>query len=69
MTGDPAKDISGNRSMRIFNDGVGLALARNTDNVIIQTYPRDTGEIISDIAVPVFIDSKHWGAVRIGLRV
>ncbi|MHB1661528.1 MAG: methyl-accepting chemotaxis protein [bacterium] len=69
LTGDPAKDILGNRSMRIFNDGVGLALARNTDDVIIQTYPRDTGEIISDIAVPVFIDSKHWGAVRIGLKV
>ncbi len=68
LTGDPAKDILGNRSMRIFNDGVGLALARNTDNVIIQTYPRDTGEIINDIAVPVFIDSRHWGAVRIGLR-
>ncbi|RZD18203.1 MAG: methyl-accepting chemotaxis protein [Candidatus Acididesulfobacter diazotrophicus] len=68
LTGDPAKDIPGNRSMRIFNDGVGLALARNTDNVIIQTYPRDTGEIINDIAVPVFIDSRHWGAVRIGLR-
>lgn len=68
LTGDPAKDILGNRSMRIFNDGVGLALARNTDNVIIQTYPRDTGEIISDIAVPVFIDSKHWGAVRVGLK-
>ena len=68
LTGDPAKDILCNRSMRIFNDPVGLALARNTDNVIIQTYPRDTGEIINDIAVPVFIDSRHWGAVRIGLR-
>jgi methyl-accepting chemotaxis protein len=68
LTGDPAKDILGNRSMRIFNDRVGLAVARNTDNVIIQTYPRDTGEIINDIAVPFFIDSKRWGAVRIGLR-
>ncbi len=61
LTGDYAKDITGNRSMRIFNDPVGLAVARNTDNLIVQTYPRDTGEVISDVGVPMFIDGKHWG--------
>ncbi len=69
LTGDYAKDIAGNRSMRIFNDPVGLAVARNTDNLIIQTYPRDTGEVISDVGVPVFIDGRHWGCVRVGYSV
>ncbi|MGC9161887.1 hypothetical protein, partial [Acidithiobacillus sp.] len=52
--GNYEKDLIGNRSMRIFNDTVGINVARNTDNLIIQTYPRDTGEVISDIGVPVF---------------
>ncbi|OSS42041.1 Methyl-accepting chemotaxis protein [Desulfurella amilsii] len=69
LTGSYEKDLAGNRSMRIFNDLVGLNVARNTDSLIIQTYPRDTGEIISDIGVPVFIEGKHWGGIRIGLAV
>jgi methyl-accepting chemotaxis protein len=69
LTGNYEKDLAGNRSMRIFNDTVGLNVARNTDSLIIQTYPRDTGEVISDIGVPVFIEGKHWGPIRIGLAV
>ncbi|MGC8555333.1 MAG: methyl-accepting chemotaxis protein [Candidatus Acidulodesulfobacterium sp.] len=69
LTGDYAKDIAGNRSMRIFNDPVGLAVARNTDNLIVQTYPRDTGEVISDVGVPMFIDGKHWGGIRVGYGI
>ncbi|MGC9208160.1 hypothetical protein, partial [Acidithiobacillus sp.] len=69
LTGNYEKDLIGNRSMRIFNDTVGINVARNTDNLIIQTYPRDTGEVISDIGVPVFIEGKHFGGVRVGLAV
>ncbi|AHF96669.1 chemotaxis protein [Desulfurella acetivorans A63] len=69
LTGNYEKDLVGNRSMRIFNDTVGLNVARNTDSLIIQTYPRDTGEVISDIGVPVFIEGKHFGGVRVGLAV
>jgi methyl-accepting chemotaxis protein len=69
LTGNYEKDLVGNRSMRIFNDPVGLAVARNTDSVIIQVYPRDTGEVMADIGVPVFIEGKHWGGIRVGLAV
>ncbi len=69
LTGDYAKDIAGNRSMRIFNDPVGLAVAKNTENLIVQTYPRDTGEVISDVGVPLFIDGRHWGGVRVGYAI
>lgn len=67
LTGNYEKDILGNRSMRIFNDPVGLAVAKNTQPIIIQTYPRDTGEVIHDIGIPVYIDSKHWGCIRVGV--
>jgi diguanylate cyclase (GGDEF)-like protein/PAS domain S-box-containing protein len=66
LTGDYKKDLYGSRSMRIFDDPVGLAVARNTDSFIVQTYPRDTGEVMSDIGVPIFIDGKHWGGIRVG---
>ncbi|MGC8791039.1 MAG: methyl-accepting chemotaxis protein, partial [Desulfurella sp.] len=69
LTGNYEKDLVGNRSMRIFNDPVGLAVARNTDSVIIQEYPRDTCEVTSDIAVSVFIEGKHFGGIRVGLAV
>ncbi len=69
LTGDYEKDLVGNRSMRIFNDPVGLAVARNQDSLIIQVYPRDTGEVMADIGVPVFIEGKHWGGIRVGLAV
>ena len=55
--------------MRIFNDPVGLAVAKNTENLIVQTYPRDTGEVISDVGVPMFIDGRHWGGIRVGYGV
>ncbi|MDA8158920.1 MAG: diguanylate cyclase [Deltaproteobacteria bacterium] len=67
LTGDYKKDLTGNRSMRIFDDPVGLSVARNTDGFIVQTYPRDNGELMMDIGVPVFIDGRHWGAIRVGV--
>lgn len=67
LTGDYKKDLTGNRSMRIFDDPVGLSVARNTDGFMVQTYPRDNGELMMDIGVPVFIDGKHWGAIRVGV--
>jgi methyl-accepting chemotaxis protein len=35
---------------------------------LIQNYQRDTGETMADLSVPVVIQGKHWGAVRIGYR-
>jgi len=67
LTGDYEKDLVGNRSMRIFNDPTGLSAARNTDSILIQTYMRDTGNAMYDISVPVYVEGKHWGAVRIGM--
>ncbi len=66
-TGDPQHDLARCRHKRIFDDPVGARLAANDGPMLFQTYPRDTGEIVNDISLPVFLGTEHWGAVRIGL--
>jgi len=68
LTGNKASDLVNNRTKRIFNDRTGLAAAQSTASFLIQRYQRDTGETMADLSVPIFIDGKHWGAVRIGYR-
>lgn len=66
LTGDMIKDKDGNRTKRVFNDRTGLRAATNEDPFLLQTYLRDTGEIMNDMSTPIIIAGKHWGGVRIG---
>ncbi len=66
-TGKYEIDLLNCRDKRIFNDKVGMALARNTRPFLLQTYMRDTGETINDFSMPIFVEGKHWGALRIGV--
>ncbi len=66
QTGDPQQDLVGSRDKRIFNDPTGLKSARSKQPFLLQTYMRDTGEILSEIALPVMINDRHWGAIRVG---
>jgi methyl-accepting chemotaxis protein len=68
LTGNLASDLVNNRSKRIFDDRTGFAAAQNIAPFLIQNYQRDTGETMADLSVPVFVQGKHWGAVRIGYR-
>ena len=65
-TGNPAIDTVACRHKRIFDDPVGKKLAANTRPSLFQTYVRDTGEVINDLSVPIMIEGRHWGAVRVG---
>lgn len=65
-TGRREHDLVYCRNKRIFDDPVGSRLAQNRAPFLLQTYLRDTGEVINDLSMPVVIDGKHWGAVRIG---
>ncbi len=69
LTGDIQQDRLTNRTKRLFNDPVGLAAARNTGEILIQTYNRDTGEKMWDISAPVTVAGRHWGAFRIGYTI
>lgn len=66
LTGDPDYNAKHNRAKRIFNDRTGLAAARNTQPYLLQKYSRDTGEELFDLSVPIMMQSRHWGAIRIG---
>ncbi len=97
-TGDPARDVAGNRIKRIYDDPVGLRAARaglaDADRIpkraprsrfaregvdldrpapagtfLAQTYARDTGAVVTDIAVPIHLLGRRFGALRVGLVV
>ena len=68
LTGNEATDTAGNRTKRIFGDPVGKRCGDHELPFLLQTYRRDTGEIMHDISAPVYVKGRHWGGVRIGYR-
>ncbi|TGN40114.1 methyl-accepting chemotaxis protein [Marinobacter confluentis] len=67
-TGDPQVDLVKSRSKRLFNDRTGIRCGQHTESMLLQTYRRDTGEIMHDLSVPVYVNGKHWGGFRVGYR-
>jgi methyl-accepting chemotaxis protein len=68
LTGDEKKDMLGNRTKRVFSDPVGKRCGSHEAPFLLQTYRRDTGEIMHDISAPVYVKGRHWGGFRIGYR-
>ena len=66
LTGRRELDLVGNRTKRIFGDRVGRSVGAHTDPWRLQVYRRDTGEIMFDLSVPVFVQGQHWGGFRLG---
>jgi methyl-accepting chemotaxis protein len=68
LTGNIEVDGINNRSKRIYDDVTCIRCGRHTDKFLLQTYKRDTGEIMHDISAPIFVNGKHWGGFRIGFK-
>lgn len=68
LTGNPEIDMMTNRTKRMFNDPTGIRCGQHTDKFLLQTYKRDTGEIMHDVSAPIFVKGKHWGGFRIGFK-
>ncbi len=68
LTGDYEKDLVGNRTKRIFDDATGRRCGAHTEKVLVQTYKRDTGEIMHDLSVPILVGGRHWGGFRMGYK-
>lgn len=64
--GDPKHDMLFSRSKRIFNDPVGKRCGSHDRPFLIQTYRRDTGEVVHDISAPIIVSGRQWGGFRIG---
>ena len=67
LTGDYETDLVGNRVCRKFERPSELRSAANTEPMLLQTYQRDTGEVLCDIAMPIYVGGRHWGNVRVGV--
>lgn len=68
LTGDKAHDLLHNRTKRIFADRTGSRCGSHTQRMLLQTYKRDTGEVLHDLSVPVLVNGKHWGGFRVGFK-
>lgn len=68
LTGKVEIDMVNNRTKRLFNDPTGSRCGTHTEPVLLQTYKRDTGEIMHDLSVPIYVNGKHWGGFRVGFK-
>ncbi|WP_313960324.1 methyl-accepting chemotaxis protein [Bordetella genomosp. 13] len=68
LTGDYAHDLVHNRTKRIFTDRTGSRCGSSTRPFLLQTYKRDTGEVMHDLSAPIHVHGRHWGGFRIGYR-
>ncbi|MDX1756538.1 MAG: methyl-accepting chemotaxis protein [Marinobacter sp.] len=67
-TGNHEVDLVKSRSKRLFNDRTGARCGSHTEDMLLQTYRRDTGEIMHDLSVPIYVQGRHWGGFRLGYR-
>lgn len=70
---DPVWNNANCRNRRIFNDRVGLAAGKSTEPFLVQTYRRDMGggvfTLMRDISAPIFVGGRHWGGLRLALKI
>ena len=66
--GNPEIDRVKSRSKRLFNDRTGGRCGSHQRRVLLQTYSRDTGELMHDLSVPIMVNGRHWGGLRLGYR-
>ncbi|TAV88664.1 methyl-accepting chemotaxis protein [Rhizobium leguminosarum] len=71
--GDTVWNTANCRNRRIFADRVGLAAARSTAPFLVQTYRRDMGGgnfvMMKDISAPITVRGRHWGGLRLAIKV
>ena len=67
-TGDVQHDTLHCRSKRLFDDPTGRRCGSHEQTLLLQTYKRDTGEVMHDLSVPIIVAGQHWGGLRLGYR-
>ena len=67
VTGNYENDLLHSRDKRMYDDKAGLKSAKNTKPVLLHSYLRDTGEVLSEFALPIKVAGKHWGALRVAV--
>lgn len=64
--GDPQHDLAFSRQKRIYDDPTCRRAIANKGHVLLQTYVRDTGEVLCDLSLPIMVKGRQWGVFRVG---
>jgi len=65
-TGDYSTDLLNSRFRRKMQDAGAIRANQSTAPFLFQTYVRDTGEVLSDLSMPIMLQGKRWGTLRVG---
>ena len=69
VTGDLSVDLLKSRHRRFFQGNRQERRRCSHENTfLLQTYIRDTGEILNDLSIPLYVNGKHWGALIMGFE-
>jgi methyl-accepting chemotaxis protein len=70
--GDPVWNQANSRNRRFFVGRTEWAAINNRKPFLLQTYRRNMGGgnfvVMKDLSVPLFVNGKHWGALRVGYQ-
>jgi methyl-accepting chemotaxis protein len=67
LTGDFSVDNLQSRHKRIFaGNRAEKRRASHTSPFLLQTFVRDTGEVLNDLSIPLYLNGQHWGALIMG---
>lgn len=69
---DPVWNKSNCRNRTFFTGRTEMAAVKDQRKFLLQTYRRDMGGgkyvIMKHLSVPIWVDGRHWGALRIGYQ-
>ena len=69
LTGDFETDNLKSRHHRIYNNSrAEIRRAANTEPFLLQTFVRDTGEVLNDLSFPLYVNGQHWGGFILGFK-
>lgn len=67
LTGNFDVDNLKSRHRRIFaGNRAEIRRASHTEPFLLQTFVRDTGEVLNDLSIPLYVGGQHWGGLIMG---
>lgn len=68
-TGNPDEDNTYSRNMRkYFDTRAEQRRCTHESPFLLQTFIRDTGQILNDLSIPLYVGGRHWGALIMGFE-
>jgi len=46
----------------------GKRSSKNAKPFLLQTYKRYMGDALHDLSVPIYVNRRHWGCLRVGFK-